>query len=139
LKITIPFWIEKTPGVITRLGNVPAVRVDSLVELIEDVCKPVGRSLTVTIIAIDRKTFNQHLAPNGKAKAVSEFEQFPSASDLSLHLGYGCNEVAMKLGDSKRELVASEIKKNGVESTVRLRPQATLRGVTCQYEKDVAE
>jgi hypothetical protein len=134
------FWRQEGHGSpIVPVGAVPSDYADRIVDAIGDAGLHGGRAETVTVIAVDPAVYAQHEEPRGKAKPICEWQQFPSAMALSMHLGYAYNAVAQALSASSRALTAKAIEQFGFQHTQRIRPEGDLRGATFQYEKDVRD
>jgi hypothetical protein len=142
---TVTFWEQTGGGDLHRkIGSVPAEYADEVRQLIarlEAQGDGGARGEPVRVIEIDEKVFEEERRRNPRIQTVQVNQLFPSAKHASDAMAYAQNDVATQLSKEKNKRIREVEQKYGVESlrTIRLRPSATLRGVTFQYEKDVPD
>ena len=131
------FYWEQTGENMRMIGNVPREFVERVRAVIVEASQTVhGNSEPVYVVEIDPAEYSKHLAPRGKAKPLEDNATFPSALAASYHLGYNHNEVCQALSRDKRAREQEAEERYGKGHTASIRPEATLRGVRLQYERD---
>jgi len=132
----IIFW-EQQDGNMRRLGSVDPASAEQIREMIAKSEPAHGNAERVFVLEIDHAEYDKYLAPRGKAKPLEEDHIFPSAKVAARHLGYDHdNAVTQALSLDRQARIRKAEQAHGPDHNYAIRPEATLRGVRLQYERD---